>query len=100
MKWTVQNGEEEFDAELIQCASAFGISDCWPCYQFPEIKRTLEIMVELFCEGKAQVNVYNNSAYCGTHYGHCSAEWWGYEDKEHDEMMKRVIGAINESDDV
>jgi len=95
MQWTGQfeNGRE-IDLAKLPCNSVFGVSDCWPCYKLPDIKRTLEIVLELFCEGKAMVMVSNNTSFAGTHSGHCSCEWWGYEDKEHDEMVEQIRSGL------
>jgi hypothetical protein len=91
-QWTGQYLKDgrEIDLTQIPCAAGFGVSDCWPCSILPGFKRTLEIILELFCEGRATVMVFNTTSFRGTHSGHCSSEWWGYEDKEHDEMIERI----------
>jgi hypothetical protein len=70
---------EAIDLTKIPCATAWGVSDCWPCYILPEFKETLRMTIELWINGRTTAEVYSAASWCGMHSlspEHLSCSWW------------------------
>jgi len=79
-QWTGQweNGKE-IDLTKIPCASAFGISDCWPCCILPDLKMDLINALELALTGRIEVTVSSSYYYVPFHSldpKHVHVDWF------------------------